>query len=163
MPQVHNKGRTAPITRWLLIGLSVALLAGLPLSAWTAISVAVSNATFTFGARPANTWLTPQTTIIRNDGTEPESLAGRISQLTAGSDTWAISDVANGADSIRAQWSTTSDSGPWTDISAYDTDFEIAADLVDGDSVTFWFRIQTPTTTSSYGEYSATLTVTAAL
>lgn len=161
--ETDDRGKRSGIAGRLMIGLVLASVAGLPLSAWTALSVAVSNSTFMFGAAPANTWSAPQMTIIKNDGTETESLAGRISQLTAGSATWAISDVANGADSIRAQWSTTSDSGPWTDISAYDTDFEIVADLADGDSLAFWLRIQTPTTTSSYGEYSATLTVTAAL
>jgi len=148
--------------RRLLIGLFLVSIVGLPLSAWTDMSVFVSNSTFTFGTRPANTWLAPQTTVIRNDGTEAETLKARISQLTAGGSTWALGGTTNGADSIWAQWSTESDTGSWIDISAYDTDFAIATNLAADDSISFWFRIQTPTATTSYGEYSATLTVTAA-
>ncbi len=126
-----------------------------------AISVWVSDSTFTFGTNPLDTWLTPQTSVITNDGTVAENFVGRISQFTDGSNTWAISPSANGADSVRAQWSTASDTGPWTGISAYDTDFTIATNVAVSDSVTLWFRIETPTGTSSYDEYSSTLTVTA--
>jgi len=125
------------------------------------ISVLVSNSTFSFGTQPLNTWLTPQTSVITNDGTLAENFIGRISQFTDGSNTWGISASANGADIIRAQWSTTSETGPWTDISAYDTDFTIATNVAVDGSVNFWFRIQTPTSTSSYNEHSSTLTVTA--
>ena len=124
-------------------------------------SVSVSNSTFTFGTNPLNTWLTPQTSIITNDGTVAEDFVGRISQFTDGSNTWGISSSANGADTVRAQWSTASETGPWTDISAYDTDFTIATNVAVNDSISFWFRIETPTSTSSLNEYSSTLTVTA--
>jgi len=125
------------------------------------ISVSVSDSTFTFGTNPLNTWLTPQTSIITNGGNVAENFIGWISQFTDGANTWGISSSANGADSVRSQWSTASDTGPWTDISAYDSDFTIATNVAVNDSVVFWFRIQTPISTSSYGEYSSTLTVTA--
>jgi hypothetical protein len=125
------------------------------------ISVSVSNSTFAFSTNPLNTWLTPQTSVITNDGTVAENFVGSISQFTDGPNTWGISSSANGDDMVRAQWSTTSETGPWTDISAYDTDFTIATNVAGNDSVNFWFRIQTPTSTSSYNEHSSTLTVTA--
>jgi len=125
------------------------------------ISVWVSDSTFTFGTNPLNTWLTPQISVITNAGTVAENFVGRISQLTDGFNTWAISSSTNGVDTIRAQWSTTSQTGPWTDISTYDTDFTIATSVAVNNSVSFWFRIQTPTSTSSYNEHSSTLTVTA--
>ncbi len=125
------------------------------------ISVSVSNSTFAFGTSLLNTWLTPQTSVITNDGNVAENFIGQISQFTDGSNTWEIAISANGADTTRAQWSTTSETGPWTDISAYDTDFTIATNVAASDSVLFWFRIETPTGTSSYNEYSSTLTVTA--
>lgn len=128
---------------------------------WTPLSVLLSNSTFAFGTNPLNTWLTPQTSVITNDGTVAENFVGQISQFTEGSNTWEIDVVGNGADIIRAQWSTTSAAGPWTDISAYDTDFTIATNVAVDDSVSFWFHIETPTSTSSYNEYSTTLTVTA--
>jgi hypothetical protein len=125
------------------------------------LSLSSSNNTFAFGTNPLNTWMTPQTSIITNDGNVPENFIGRISQFTAGSNTWDIDTLSNGADSVRAQWSITSETGPWTDISAYDTDFTIATNVAVNDSVNFWLRIQTPTSTSSYNEHSSTLTVTA--
>ncbi len=127
----------------------------------SALSVSVDDSTYTFGVNLPNTWLTPQTSVITNNGDAAENFIGQISQLTDGTNNWAISLSANGADSIRAQWSTTSDTSSWTDISAYASDFTVATNVAASDSVSFWFRIQTPTSTSSYSEYSSTLTVTA--
>lgn len=136
---------------------------------WTAVtvqaevtlSVSVDNATFAYGTQPANTWQPPQTSVITNDGSVSEDFVGQISQLTDGSNYWTINSSDNGADQIRAQWSTTSDTGPWNDISAYDTDFTLATNVAVSDNVTLWFRIETPTSTTSFDEYSSTLTVTA--
>ena len=125
------------------------------------ISVWVSDSTFTFGTNPLNTWLTSQSSVITNDGSVVENFIGRVSQFTDGGNTWGISSTANGDNIIRAQWSTTSATGPWNDISAYATDFTIANNVSAGGSVTFYFRIQTPTSTLSYNQYSSTLTVTA--
>ncbi|MBI4547846.1 MAG: hypothetical protein HY707_07700, partial [Ignavibacteriae bacterium] len=125
------------------------------------LSVAVSNSTFAFGTRPLNTWLSPDSSVLTNDGTEPQTLLGKISIFTASPNTWNLSETANGADTTRAQWSTTSATGPWSDISAYDQNFTIATSVAAGDSVKFFLRIQTPTSTSSFNQYSSTLTVTA--
>jgi hypothetical protein len=125
------------------------------------LSVAVSKGTFAYGIRPLNQWLPPDSAFIINDGTVVEDFVARISQLTDGTNIWAISPTANGADSVRAQWSTTSATGPWTNISAYASDFTIATGVAASDSVTLWLRIQTPTATTSYQPYSSTLTVTA--
>jgi hypothetical protein len=125
------------------------------------LSVASSNSTFAFGAQPVNTWLTAQSSTITNDGTETEAIVAKISTFTAGENTWTLSASANGADQARAQWSTTSSSGPWTDISAYDTNFTISPNLAPGGALTLYFRIQTPTSTASYNPYSSSLTVTA--
>jgi hypothetical protein len=125
------------------------------------LNVWVSDSTFTFGTNPLNTWLTPQTSVIANNGAVVENFVGRISQFTDGANTWGISFSANGVDTTRVQWSTTSETGPWTDISAYNTDYNIATNVAANDSVNFWFRIQTPIGTSSYNEHSSTLTVTA--
>jgi hypothetical protein len=125
------------------------------------VSVAVSDSTFAFGTNLLDSWLAPQSSMITNDGTVAENFLGSISQFTDGTNNWTLDASSNGADSVRAQWSITSDSGPWTDVSAYDTDFTIATNVAVNDSVDFWFRIQTPTGTSSYDEHSSTLTVTA--
>lgn len=125
-----------------------------------ALSVQVSDATFTFGTQLLNTWLSAQTTVITNDGTAAEDFAGKISQFSDGSNNWTINASANGSDQIRAQWSKTSSTGPWTNISAYDTDFTIATSVAVDATVSFWVRIQTPTSTTSYLEHAATLTVT---
>jgi hypothetical protein len=61
---------------------------------------------------------------------------------------------------VRAQWSTTSASGPWTDISAYNANFTVSSGLATAGTVTLYFRIQTPTSTASFSQYSSTLTVT---
>jgi hypothetical protein len=125
------------------------------------VSVKISDSTFAFGTNLLDSWLAPQTSVLTNDGTVAENFLGRISQLTDGTNVWTLDALSNGADSVRAQWSIISDSGPWTDISAYDADFIIADNVAVNDSLDFWFRIQTPTGTSSYDEHSATLTVTA--
>jgi len=125
------------------------------------ISVLARNTTFSFGVTLLDSWLSPQSSVIVNDGSVSEKFVAQVSQFTDGTDLWGISDVGNGADVIKAQWSTTSDTGPWTDISAYDTDFTVSTNVAASDSVTIWFRIETPTTTSSFSEYSSTLTVTA--
>lgn len=125
------------------------------------VSVSVSDSTFAFGTNALNTWLSPQSSVITNDGPVAENFLGRIGQFTDGTNSWEIDASSNGADSVRAQWSATSETGPWTDIAAYDTDFSIATNVAADDSVNFWFRIETPTSSSSYEEHSSTLTVTA--
>jgi hypothetical protein len=127
----------------------------------TQLSVSPSKTTFAFGTQPANTWLPADSSFLRNDGTVTEMLLGKISTFTAGASTWALSPTTNGANQIRAQWSTTANSGPWNDVSAYDQNFTITSSVAASDSVKFFFRIQTPTTTSSFSQYSSTLTVTA--
>jgi hypothetical protein len=125
------------------------------------LSVASSTSTFAFGTQPVNTWLTAQSSAITNDGPEAEAIAVKISTFTQGANTLAISSSANGANQIRAQWSTTSASGPWTDIAAYDADFTVAASLASSATLTLYFRIQTPTSATSPSPYASTLTVTA--
>jgi hypothetical protein len=125
------------------------------------LSVLVSNPFFSFGISTLDQWLPTDSCFVINDGSVNEDFIAQISQFTDGSNTWDISNAFNGTDSIRAQWSATSTTGPWTDISAYDSDFTIATNVAVSDTVTFYFRIQTPTTTSSFNEYSSTLTVTA--
>jgi len=162
--QAQDGQKMTIIAKRSLIGLLLISIVCFPISAWTTLSVSLSTITFEFGTRPANTWLTPQTTVVRNDGDVAEDLKAKLSQfITADSaNTWALSSTANGADSIRAKWST-SESGPWTDLSAYDSDFTIDTNVAVNDSVTFWFQIQTPKTTTAYDPYSATLTITATL
>ena len=124
------------------------------------LSVSVSNPLFAFGSVSAGQWLSPDSSLIVNDGSVAEDFTGQISPFTDGTNTWAVDAASNGADSVRAQWSTTSNTGPWSDISAYDTDFGIATGVAADDTVTLWFRLQTPVTTSSYDEHASTLTIT---
>ncbi|UCF79090.1 MAG: hypothetical protein JSW03_02210 [Candidatus Eiseniibacteriota bacterium] len=125
------------------------------------ISVLVSVSSFSFGTQPVNTWLPAQNTQITNDGTWSEHIYAELSQFTSGPFSWAISDVSNGADLCRAQWSTVSDVGPWNDVPSYGSEFLVTTDLPAGGSVTLYFRIQTPTSTSSLDQYSSNLTVRA--
>jgi hypothetical protein len=125
--------------------------------------VLVSNASFAFGVRPLDTWLAAQSTLITNDGTAVENVYGSVSQFVSGGFAWGISAASNGPDVCRAQWSTVSAAGPWNDVAAYGTEFLITTALTPGAGVTFYFRIQTPTSTSSYMQYACGLTVRAAL
>ncbi|MBI1797420.1 MAG: autotransporter-associated beta strand repeat-containing protein [Candidatus Eisenbacteria bacterium] len=127
----------------------------------TVSSVSVGNAAFAFGTRPLNAWLAPQSTVLTNDGNATETLVGKISTLTAGTNTWSLSSTSNGPDQIRAQWSTTSATGPWTDISAYDTNFTIVTGLAASANVNLYVRILTPVSTLSLTQYASSLTVTA--
>ncbi|UCG61613.1 MAG: right-handed parallel beta-helix repeat-containing protein [Candidatus Zixiibacteriota bacterium] len=125
------------------------------------LSVFVTNSTFGFGVVQINQWLPADSSLVINNGAVAENFLGRIGTLTDGSNTWDISDVTNGADSIRAQWSTASGTGPWTDIAAYASDFSFATNVAVSDTVIIWFRIQTPVSTSSYGQHQSLFTVTA--
>jgi hypothetical protein len=122
-------------------------------------SVSASNGSFAFGTQLANAWLTPQSSVLTNDGNIDADLVGQITTFTSGGNTWTIDPGANGVNALRAQWSTTGASGPWNDIGAYDSDFTIASDVALGGSVTVWVRIQTPTSTAAYTEYASTLKV----
>ncbi len=152
---------TSPQNHIHLDSVGDAIWTAVTVQAEVTLSVSVDNSTFTFGTNLLNTWLTPQSSVLTNNGDVAEDFTGQISQFTDGSNNWTINSSANGADQIRAQWSITSSTGPWTDISAYDTDFTIATNVAVSNNVTLWFRIETPTSTLSYNEYSSTLTVTA--
>jgi hypothetical protein len=125
------------------------------------VSVEVTDSTFPFGTLPLDNWATPQQTRIINDGTGVEDFNGRLSVFTAGPHTWSLDPAVNGPDTVRAQWSTGGAGGPWNDIAAYDTDFPIQTGIAPSDTVSFWLRILTPTSTGSYDEHSSTLTVSA--
>ncbi|MFH0778800.1 MAG: hypothetical protein V2A71_09240 [Candidatus Eisenbacteria bacterium] len=125
------------------------------------LSVLVSKSSFAFGSQPLNTWLTPESTQITNDGTCTENIYAKLSRFVCGAASWGISPVANGPDVCRAQWSSVSAAGPWTNIAAYNTEFLLAAGVPPNGSIIFYFRLQTPTLSSVEGEYSATLTVRA--
>ncbi len=127
----------------------------------TNLSVSLTVSAFAFGVGLPNSWLGARTSVITNDGNVAENFVGQISQFTDGSNSWSISPTVNGADSIRARWSTTSATGPWTSISAYDSDFSIATNVAVSDSVVIWFQIQTPVSTTSFSEHASALTVTA--
>ncbi|KPJ59745.1 MAG: hypothetical protein AMJ46_09610 [Latescibacteria bacterium DG_63] len=146
---LFTEGRRAPYSV-MIDGIAVAR-----------ISVLVSVSSFSFGTQPVDTWLLAQNTQITNDGTCAENIYTQLSQFASGPFTWAVSDASNGTDVCRAQWSTSSDAGPWIDIASYDSEFLVRSDLGAGNSVTLYFRIQTPTSTSSFEEYSADLTVRA--
>jgi hypothetical protein len=125
------------------------------------LGVSVDQQMFSFGTRPLDTWLPAQASTILNTGNRAENIKGEISAFTDGSNAWTLSAAANGANQVRAQWSTTSASGPWTDISAYDSPFTIGTNVARDASVTLWVRIQTPTSTGSYLEHSSTLSISA--
>jgi hypothetical protein len=124
-------------------------------------SVTVSNSVFAFGTHPLNTWLDADSSVLTNDSPGSEDLLGKISSFTDGADAWALSSSANGPGQVRAQWSTTSATGPWNNIAAYDSAFAIATGVASSGSVTLYLRIQTPTSTSSFNQHSSTLTMTA--
>jgi hypothetical protein len=126
-----------------------------------AVSVRVTNGTFAFGTQPPDVWLAPQSTLVINDGQVVENFLCRVSPFTDGASSWSVDPLTNGPDQIQAQWSTTSDTGPWTGLAAYDSDFSLATAIPAGDTVTFWFRIRTPVTTSSYNNHAAGVTITA--
>lgn len=125
------------------------------------ISVLVTNGAFAFGTEPANTWLAPESTLVINDGKVTENFLCRVSPFSDGVNIWAVNPATNGANQIQAEWSTSGASGPWTGLTAYNADFSLATAVAVGDSVTFWFRIRTPVSTSSFNTHSAGVTITA--
>ncbi len=127
----------------------------------TVLSVSVGNSAFSFGARPLNQWLAVQSSTLTNDGNAGERLVGRFTPFAAGASLWSLSTSTNGPDQIRAQWSTTSATGPWTDLTAFGTDFTIVENLAQTAAVSLYFRILTPSSCSSLSPYASTFTVTA--
>lgn len=125
------------------------------------LSVATSNSVFAFDVQPLNTWLPAESAVITNDSLEIEDVDGSISAFSDGGNSWTISPVANGPNQVRAQWSTTSAVGPWTDIAAYDSTFALATNLAPSGQITLYLRIQTPTSSASYAQYSSTLSIIA--
>ena len=123
------------------------------------LSVSASSGAFAFGTQLLNSWLSAQSSLLTNDGNVAANLVGQITQLTDGSSPWGISGAGNGVDVARAQYSTTSASGPWTDIAAYDSDFTIANGVARNGTATLWLRIQTPTSTSSFIQHGSALKV----
>jgi len=67
------------------------------------VGVSIDNSTFSFGVRLANTWLTPDSSLIINNGQLEESFTCQDSQITDGSNEWTISAASNGSDQIRGQ------------------------------------------------------------
>ena len=82
MPASPNGPNSASSAMRLLIFLFVVSIIAFPISAHAQLSVSVSDSTFVFGTMPADSLLTPQTTIIRIDGTAAETFAAKISPLT---------------------------------------------------------------------------------
>lgn len=126
-----------------------------------AVSVRVTNGTFSFGTQPPDIWLTPESTLVINDGRVTENFLCRVSPFTDGVNVWTVDPTINGPDQIQAQWSTTGSSGTWTGLAAYDTDFILATGVAAGDTVVFHFRIRTPASTSSFNNHAAGVTITA--
>lgn len=125
------------------------------------VSVLVTNGALAFGTQPIDTWLAPESTLVINDGQVTENFLCRVSPFTDGTNTWAVNPATNGADQIQAEWSTAGAAGPWTGLAAYNSDFNLATAVVVGDTVTFWFRIRTPLSTSSFNSHAAGVTITA--
>lgn len=125
------------------------------------VSVLVTNGALAFGTQPTDTWLVPESTLVINDGQVTENFLCRVSPFTDGVNVWAVDPSTNGADQIQAEWSTAGAAGPWTGLSVYNSDFNLATAVVVGDTVTFWFRIRTPLSTSSFNTHSAGVTITA--
>jgi hypothetical protein len=125
------------------------------------ISIYVTESLFAFGSQLLNTWLAAESTLVVNDGTCSEDMYVCLYQFVSGPYVWGISDLANGPDVCRAQWSVASSAGPWNNIAVYDSRFLLATDVAVGSSVKFYFRIQTPTATSSHDQYLAAMKVRA--
>jgi hypothetical protein len=125
------------------------------------ISVEVTVSSFPFGTMPLDSWAVPQETQVINNGTGTQDFSGKLSVFTTGAHSWTLNPAGNGPDTVRAQWSTSGPGGPWNDVGSYDTDFTIASGTAPSDTVSFWLRILTPTSTGSYDEHSSTLTVSA--
>jgi hypothetical protein len=101
-----------------------------------AMSIRVISGTFSFGTQPPDTWLSPESTLVINDGQVTENFLCRLSPFTDGANVW-------------------------TAVAAYDSDFSLSTGVARGDTVVFWFRLRTPVTTLSYSNHAAGVTITA--
>ncbi len=128
------------------------------------ISLSISTSTFSFGLQSLDAWTeATQTTIITNNGNVDEDFFGQLGTFTTTTgNEWSISNTSNGPNTCMALWGT-STSGPWHYIGTYNTNWspDIVTNLPPNGTITLYFNIKTPLSTSSYNEYKAFLVVTA--
>ncbi|MEW6103206.1 MAG: hypothetical protein AB1630_05235 [bacterium] len=124
----------------------------------TIIAISISTNTIGFGIQDLNAWTGTKTFSATNTGNVLERFTIRLGTFTDGINQWSIS-LTNGDNRICAKYSINSGIS-WEDITSYDTDLLLKNNVDINENVIVEFKIMLPTSTASYNEYNAGLTIT---
>lgn len=121
------------------------------------LGVSTATETFAIGYLDKNTESTSHSCTIENTGNVTENIKIKFSTFTdASSNTWTVGDTAD-ADQCVIKWSI--DDTNWNTIASYDTYVTVKTNLAVNDTFTLYVRITAPTSSTSYDEYSSTMTI----
>ena len=90
--------------------------------------------------------------------TGPADIDIRSTAFSDGSNTWSLGGSSG---SNQVLWEFSPDGTSWSTFSVVDTLYSLATNIAESSSQDVFFRLTTPTTTSSYAQHSATITVVA--
>lgn len=90
--------------------------------------------------------------------TGPADLDARSTTFSDGSNTWSLS-TSTAADTVLWQFSPTGST--WTTFAVADTLYSLATNISQSSTQNVFFKLTTPTSTSSYSQHSTTITIVA--
>lgn len=132
------------------------------LSGGVAITLSTSGSV-AFGTNPLNS--TEDTTASGINDVEtvsvdsgPADLDVQSEAFSDGSNTWTLA-TSNGSDQVK--WEFSPDGSVWTTFAAPDTLYPLATNISQSSTQNVYFRLTTPTSTSSYSPHSTTITIVA--
>ena len=121
------------------------------------LGVSTTTETISIGYLDKGTTSTSQSCVIENTGNVVENIKIKFSQFTdSSSNTWAVGTSPD-VDQCVIEWSI--DDTNYNKITAYDTYVTVKTNLAINDTFTLYIRITAPTESSSYDEYSSTMTI----
>jgi len=121
------------------------------------LGVSTATETFAIGYLDKGTESTSHSCTIENTGNVTENIKIKFSTfMDASSNTWTVGDTAD-ADQCVIKWSI--DDTNWNTIASYDSYVTVKTNLAVNDTFTLYVRITAPTSSTSYDEYSSTMTI----
>jgi len=88
----------------------------------------------------------------------PADLNIKSTVFAEGANTWTL-DTTNGSNQV--QWEFSPDGSSWTTFAIADTEYSLATNVSQGNTQDVYFRINMPIDTTSYNQYSSTVTIVA--
>ncbi|MCL4415127.1 MAG: hypothetical protein M1365_00275 [Actinobacteria bacterium] len=129
-----------------------------------AVSISItSDGSVGFGLTPLNTakdttsgGINDPETISIDSG--PANLDVKSTLFSQGGNTWSLGS-SNGSNQVK--WEFSKDGSIWNTFAAVDTNYTFDTNVAQGQTRNLYLRLTTPTSTGSYDQFSATITITA--